>query len=669
MSVSTMKKLTVLAYSTDAEAVVRKLMNLRCVEMRPARSLHGNALSFVDCDAQKAEAERRLQSIRLAIPHLVKYTTRKKKLGRSLHRVDRDAFVREGRDKTAWRTVEETLTVVNDMARAQEKGTRARALMDSLLPWLEYDAPLNASGSAKTDLYLVGGAKIDAKEDALAAIEAAGGYPEVVSEEEHGLYLSLTCHKDDSERIDRVLTEYGFLKTAFPELSVTARVAYENAEAEELAAETEYLRLEEQLRELSQGLDDVEILCDLEATTVTVCLQKRKLATTKNCVLLEGWVPSFMEDRVTDALSKFECACELAVPDKDEEPPVLLRNNKFAANFEWVIGMYSYPKYGTFDPTFIMSIFYFIIFGLMFADVGYGLLLVLACFGGVKLLNPKPGLRRMMMMFGYCGFSCIAMGVIFGGWFGDLPVAIMTNLLHLPVDTGVGHFFASGLWFNPLDDPMTFLIVSLAVGAVHLIAGMAIRFVELCKRGAAMEAICTILPYWVLFLGLGLLLVNTTVGGYVALVGALMILFMMGYGQKGFFAYIKKGLGGLYNLISYASDLLSYSRILALGLVAGVIAKVINLITMMGDGNPVGFVIMLIVLIAGHLLNIAINLLGTFIHASRLQYLEFFGKFFEDGGVPFEPVAPAEEFSEDPYPTPNPNVNANKLKPISKKGD
>jgi V/A-type H+-transporting ATPase subunit I len=294
-----------------------------------------------------------------------------------------------------------------------------------------------------------------------------------------------------------------------------------------------------------------------------------------------------------------------------------------------------------------MSLFYFVIFGLMFADVGYGLLLIACCFGGIKLLNPRTGMKRMLSMFGYCGISCVIMGVIFGGWFGDLPVAIMTNLLHLPVDTGVGHFFSSGLWFNPLDDPMTFLIFSLVIGAIHMITGMAINFYVLCKHGRLAEALCTILPYWVLFGGLALLLVDFTIGGIVAALGAVLILALNGYGQKGFFPRVVKGLGGLYGLISYASDLLSYSRILALGLVAGVIAKVINLITMMGDGNPIGFVIMIIVLLIGHLLNIAINLLGTFIHASRLQYLEFFGKFFEDGGVPFDPALPAEEYSEE----------------------
>lgn len=246
------------------------------------------------------------------------------------------------------------------------------------------------------------------------------------------------------------------------------------------------------------------------------------------------------------------------------------------------------------------------------------------------------------------------MGAIFGGWFGDLPTAFMTNILHVPVDNSVGHFFSSGLWFNPLDDPMTFLVVSLAVGALHIIAGMAIKFVILCKEGNALEAVCTILPYWVLFAGLGMLAVGLVAPGAipsgvaagVSVAGAALILCLNGYGQKNPVQWIIKGFGGLYGLINYGSDLLSYSRILALGMVAGVIAKVINMITALGS-NPVGFLIMLVILLVGHGLNIAINILGTFVHAARLQYIEFFGKFYEDGGEPFTPALPTEEYSED----------------------
>ena len=201
---------------------------------------------------------------------------------------------------------------------------------------------------------------------------------EEVNADEHGCYVAVTVLKNDADRVDRLLMARGFVRVAFPQISQTARGAYEAANQRLLDIEREQFKQEELLRDYAEQLDDVEILCDIEQTTVNVCLQKRKLAATRNCAVLQGWIPATMETRVTKALSNFECACEIAEPEADEEPPVLLKNNKWAANFEWVIGMYSYPKYGTYDPSFIMAIFYFLIFGMMFADVGYGLLLAVS---------------------------------------------------------------------------------------------------------------------------------------------------------------------------------------------------------------------------------------------------------------------------------------------------
>ena len=677
MSVSAMKKLTVLASSKDADAIVRKLMNLKCVDIRSTKAGEGLVpFDTLECDSQKSEAEKRLSDIRRALPTLCRYTQRRAGLGRIVHRVDRDAFCRDSRDVLAWKTVCDTLAITEDVEEWNEELTRSQALLVALGPWLSYDAPLNASESAKTRLclgsYPAGTSALDVREE----LAEKNAYLEEISEDESGLYVAVTMLKEDAEAVEKCLVERGFLKaTALSEIEKTARAASEAAEQRIEEIGLQLLRAEEQLREAAENLADVEILADIEETTVRVCQQKRKLAATKNCAVLQGWIPEKAEERVARALSEFFCACEVEEPEEGEEPPVLLKNNGFASNFEWVIGMYSYPKYGTYDPTLVMSIFYFIIFGMMFADVGYGLLLVLGCFGGIKLLNPREGLRRSMTMFGYCGISCMIMGVLFGGWFGNLPTAIMNSFIYhadgVAETTAIGKFFYNGLIFNPIDSSIGFLLVSLGMGEIHLIAGMAINMIETCKKGRVLEGICSTVPYWVLFAGIDLMVpslyVNmfmtdpsavsaatadtfallSTIGSYLMFAGFGLIFLLKGVGNRGFVGWLVGGLGGLYSLISYASDLLSYSRILALGLVAGVIAQVINMLTALGSGGVVGFILMLVIMILGHVLNLAINLLGTFVHAARLQYIEFFGKFYEDGGEPFAPALPAEEFSED----------------------
>ena len=671
MSISTMKKLTVLAHSSDADAIVRRMLHLKCVQIQRSMPEAGElSLERIESDGKQTEIRERMAHIEAAMPRLAKYSTRRGGIGRRVQRLDRAAFVADGRAERAYLAVERTLAVKSRMDEIVAEQTRNEAAMQSLLPWLNYDAPLNEVSSAHTAMQL-GSCLV--KLYNYEALEAAGAYVEDVSDDGKTQYFSVTYHKEDEEAVTAALDKCAFLKVNFSDISTTAQAAYDELERCQSALAEENSALIETLMDLSESLDDIEVLYDVEGTNLNICLQKQKLYQTQNCIVLAGWLPAAAEEKVLNGLSAFECACEISEPEEGDEVPVLLRNNPFSGTFEWVIEMYSYPKYGGFDPTLIMSIFYFLIFGLMFADVGYGLLLVLACFGGVKLLNPKEGLKRMMLMFGYCGISCMIMGVLFGGWFGDLPVAIMNNFFPQfggqAQNTPIGHFFNNGVFFNPVSSSIPFLFVALGMGEVHLVAGMAVNMVLTWKSGKRIQALCENIPYWVMFAGVDMmaplaaagmisseplapqtqaLLENLSgIGMYVMFAGIAMILFLKGIGEKTVFAWLIKGLGGLYSLISFASDLLSYSRILALGLVASVIAQVINMLTSLGASGPVGFIFMVIVMILGHGLNLAINLLGTFVHAARLQYIEFFGKFYEDGGEAFKPALPAEEYSED----------------------
>ena len=679
MSISTMKKLTVLAHASDADAIVRRMLHLKCVEIQRSMPEAGElALERIESDGKQTEIRERLSRIEAAMPRLAKYSTRRGGLGRRVQRLDRAAFVADGRGERAWQAVERTLAAKTRMDEITAEQTRNEAMMKSLIPWLNYDASLNEGGSAHTAVQL---GSCSVKLYNYELLEAAGAYVEDVSDDGKTQYLAVTYHREDEDAVMAALGKCDFLKVSFSDISTTAQAAYDALEQRQATLAQENTKLVETLMDLAEFLDDIEVLYDVEATNLNVCLQKQKLYCTQNCIVLAGWVPAAAEQKVLEGLSAFECACEISEPEEGDTVPVLLRNNPFSSTFEWVIEMYSYPKYGTFDPTLIMSIFYFLIFGLMFADVGYGLLLVLACFGGVKLLNPKEGLKRMMLMFGYCGISCMIMGVLFGGWFGDLPVAIMNSFFPefggQAENTPIGHFFNNGVFFNPVSASIPFLFVALGMGEVHLVAGMAVNMVLTWKSGKRIQALCENIPYWVMFAGVdmmaplaaagmissdplpmetqALLESLSSIGMYVMLAGIAMILFLKGVGEKTVFAWLIKGLGGLYSLISFASDLLSYSRILALGLVASVIAQVINMLTSLGSSGPVGFIFMIIVMILGHGLNLAINLLGTFVHAARLQYIEFFGKFYEDGGESFKPALPAEEYSEDTSYVPNVN--------------
>lgn len=673
MPVSNMKKLTAFVFRDDSDRLVRKLMRLRCVQVRSLDAERSaQKLARVDCDGELISARKKLAAVDAVLPVLSRYSTRKMRFRRRVHEVDQQEFAGDGRAAHAWETVERAGALQETLAGLEAERVRLTALSESLQPWLEYDVPLSDCETAKTRTWL-GSIPLSVPQETVnAALTDAGCAVEAVDADEKFSYWAVTFLKEGEAETGAALATLGFVRQDFESETETALAASRRTEERLAALENETVQADEALHDCAEALDEIEILHDVAATDVRVAELKQRLAQTQTCTVLEGWYPENMEDALVGVLSKFECAYDTDKPEAGEEPPVLLRNNKFAQNFEWVIGMYSYPKYGTFDPTFIMSIFYFVIFGMMFADVGYGLLLTLACVAGIKLLNPKPGMRRMLSMFAWCGVSCAVLGVVFGGWFGDLPTAIMKNFMGIenPEATPVGHFFANGLLFNPVSSAVPFLILSLAVGEIHLVTGMAISMAETWKTGHRAEAVCGTVPFWVLFAGIDLAAPNMLIGmdmigqtmseatkasfagiadiaTYLMLAGAAGILLLKGVGQKSFGAWLVKGLGGLYSLISFASDLLSYSRILALGLVAGVIGQVINMITALGASGVGGFVAMLLVLIVGHVFNIAINLLGTFVHAARLQYIEFFGKFYEDGGAAFEPAAPSDDYTCD----------------------
>ena len=660
MSVCVMKKLTVLASERDADKLVRKLMRLRCVEIDavPLGDLpDGGTLLRYDCDEARAEAERRVADVTAALPILDGYAVHAKHHGKPIA-VSAEEFRSSGRLDQARATVSEVLAIRDGRIACQNESNRLESLSRSLVPWLEYAGSPESEETEYCETWL--GALpaktlISEADDALADLHAG---VEEVSRDQNALYVSVLLLKEESDAVARALAGIGFTRIAFKGLlsptTVTENVRLCARRIGEL--DNQMQTYSDRLGVLADQLDDVKILYDVETTCLTAARQKQKLAATEHCAILEGWVPAARADRVAAALDKLPCAYGLEDPSEEDEPPVLLKNNGFSSNFEWVVGMYSYPKYGTYDPTVIMSIYYFVIFGLMFADVGYGLLLTLGGFLGPKIMKASPGMKRAMTMFGYCGIACIILGAVFGGWFGDLPYAIMTAYMGYESTEAAQ---AAAPWFNgvtltlngeplslnPLVNPIPFLIISLAMGLIHIIGGMAIKFYVLCREKKVWSAIFDIGAYWVLFAGIGVVFLNKTVGLVLIIAAVATIILTYGRAKKSILAKLVFGLKGLYDLIGYASDLLSYSRILALGLAAGVMAQVFNLLGTLGGVSIPGILLLIVVMPLGHGLNMAINVLGAFVHTCRLQYLEFFSRFYEDGGAPFDPALPSDKYS------------------------
>ena len=362
--------------------------------------------------------------------------------------------------------------------------------------------------------------------------------------------------------------------------------------------------------------------------------------------MLSGFIPQKYAKKLETALtSKFDIAIDFSAPDDNDDVPVTLQNNAFASPVEGVLESYSLPGKGEVDPTSVMAIFYYILFGMMLSDAAYGLIIVAACgFVLTKYKNIKPGMK----MFLFCGISTTFWGILFGSYFGDVIDVVSTTFFNSPV-------IVPALWFVPLNEPMRMLAFSFGIGIVHLFTGLLIQLYELILAKKFKDAIYDVVSWYLLVGGLIIYMLSVpmvaemlvlnfilshsigNVGLICAIVGALLILFTAGRESKSPFKRLLKGLYGLYGVTGYLSDILSYSRLLALGLATGVIAQVFNKMGTMAGNGPVGIVLFIVVFIVGHTMNIAINLLGAYVHTNRLQFVEFFGKFYEGGGRKFSP--------------------------------
>jgi len=645
MAIAKMKKLQAFAHKSDTDKLVRKLTKLRCLDVETVDvndytdDSGACMLKKLDIDDSKVQIEAGIARINDAFVSLHKYDERKHGLFGNKTEVDLDVFAAGEDYKTAWDTVNETVNVQKRLVKIKTEYAELENQRDALYMWLDYELPVSFTGTKSTSVIM---GCLPAQADTAALLGELGEYMaelEEVSNDTSGIYISVIVHNNDYDSVQKVLASYGFLKITMNSGAKSARLEYSQTivKLEKLDSENE--KLIERLKELAGDLEKVEILFDCEKTTLGSVLCKQKFLRTSETVMVTGWVPADRQSDIEGLLDSFSCAYEMVDPNADEDAPILLKNNKFAKNFEWVLTMYAFPKYGRFDPTFIMSIFFTIIFGVMFADVGYGLILILGGFGAVFLFKLKGTIKNFMTMFGICGVSSFIMGILFGSYFGDMPTVIMQKYM------GIANPPQLFIAFDPVTDVIKYIALALAIGLVHMCVGMGIKFYMISKDSSVLDAIFDVGSYWVLFVGLGLLAVNKTAGFYVCMLGVLMLLLTQGRHEKKIGSKIVKGFASLYSMIGYASDLLSYMRIMALGLASAIIAQVVNVLGSLGTSPVAGIIGMTLAFFIGHSINMGLNVLGSFVHTSRLQYIEFFNKFFEDGGREFTPLAQSEEYS------------------------
>lgn len=659
MAVMPMQRIGIYALKSRRKPILELIQRRGVVEIH-AEKAEDAVFRQTDTAPAKARFENNTSTLQAALEALDKLEPEKKSLLAPL----------EGRTPIPLSRYEETAGAAGKTLRAASRVNalwkkcaddraeilRLEAQIRMLEPWSRLDVSMRTTGTASTAAF-IGSFPAEYTEETLKA-EIARGAPEidgvaveVLSAGTQQTCAFLLCHASNGAKLEAFLRSIGFTYPADrSKKPPQARMQDLNARIEKLRAEID--GAEAEIRTYAALRGAMQYTIDYFSMRIEKYDVLGRLWQSPHVFVITGYIPAESAPALEKELTeKFEAYVELETPAEDEDVPVKLKNNAFAAPVEGVLESYSMPGRKEIDPSTLMAVFYYFLFGMMLSDAGYGLLMVIGCgIALAKFKNMEESLRKFLKVFLYCGISTVFWGAMFGSFFGDAVTVIGKTFFN--VDIAI-----PALWFTPLNEPMRLLLFSFLIGVIHLFAGLGAQFYQLARQGLWKDAIFDVV-FWYMLVGGGILYLLSmqmfadmvslgftlpaavgTAGAIAAGIGAVGIVLTAGRESRSPFKRLLKGLYGLYGVSSYLSDILSYSRLLALGLATGVIASVFNQMGAMLGNSPAGVAVFVFAFLVGHTLNLGINVLGAYVHTNRLQFVEFFGKFFEGGSRKFNPFS------------------------------
>lgn len=659
MAVVPMKKLLICGMKKHRKPILELLQRQGEVEISSVLKEDGT-FTKMDVSSAKTVFEKNRAAAEQALQVLERLAPEEKGLldafeGRkelSLKEYEENALKQEEVMKTARRLLE------LEKRAAEEEGAVPKLVqqMDALEPWKDFDLPLDFKGTKQSAAFtgsMPGGTTLEDMYRMMGEYAPQAQTVDIseVSRTKELSCFFVVCSKEEAGAVEDGLRKMNFVRPPLTNLVPSERRKELEREIDQAKKAAEEAR--EAIKALAGEREAIKFVMDYYAMRAEKYGVLGGLLQSKRVFFITGFVPENRAEALKEALeSRFDALMETEEPDEKDDVPVLLHNNKFAEPVESVVESYSLPARGEMDPSGAVALFYYVLFGLMLSDAAYGLIMVAGCLYCLKKLkNIEPGFEKMLKMFLFCGISTTFWGFMFGSFFGDAVNVIAATFFHRP------DISLPAIWFEPVDIPMKMLVFAFALGILHLFTGLGIKLYSCIKAGSLKDGIYDA-GFWYMLVGGSILYLLTmpmftdmlglsfvvpapvgTVSGVLAAIGAVGIVLTSGRESKNWFKRILKGLYGVYGITSYLSDILSYSRLLALGLATSVISTVFNKMgSMVGDSIP-GVIVFILVFLIGHGLNLAINALGAYVHTNRLQFVEFFGKFYEGGGRKFQPFA------------------------------
>ena len=666
MGIVDMRKLEISATKKHRKQILEFLQKIGAVEI-DSLDVTDTAFEKMDTSGQRIRFQKIADDFDHVIEYLKKYD--KSKSG-SLLNLENTLISREEYDdivknaRKYYSKASDVLAIEKDIYESKATITRKENKIASLSPWSKLDIPLNSEKTKKTKIF-IGTFPDSLSEEKLYEIctkdleEPIPVTTEVLYNENQITNVCVIATNRVADKVEENMRSHGYSKLPF----LSHRIPDAAIEKRQKDIDAENLKIENAEKELESFVEFIpsfKIAADYYRTRSEKYRVLGTIPQSDKVFFIQGWVEAAQAEGIAKILEEqFDAVVD--IEQDDEAAPIKLKNNHFSEASEGVLESYGLPTHGRVDPTTVMSIFYVFFFGMMLSDAGYGLVMSIVC--AIVLMKYKrieSGLNKMLRLFFWCGLSTAFWGFMYGGFFGDAIDVVAHTFFGVPETTQV----LKPIWFAPLENPMRLLIYCMLFGLIHLFAGLGMKGYEYLKNKDIVGFISDIVSWYMFITGLVLMLVPSSIFASIAgkqivfspvlvtiskvltIGGLVIILLMSGRANKNWGLRIALGAYDIYGVTGWLSDVLSYSRLLALGLATGVIANVINMMASMNGKSVIGAIIFIVVFILGHTLNILINLLGAYVHTNRLQYVEFFGKFYDGGGKPFRPFKTINRYVE-----------------------
>lgn len=648
-----MKRLSLVALKSDQDAILNALQEAGTVEI--IKLADGDVQSG-DADTVNARIQRLAESINAVKPYAKKpgFLSPQK---REMKLSDMREYVPK-----AEQTTNEIEELTHTQARLLSEREKAVSTREALEPWEAMTVPMDTVKNTPRVHYFIG---LLASKDVERVREQEYLEAEFMNESAT-VPTILACKEDDTRIVQNFLKTVEWQDYVFPKLPGTPREAIESLNRRICEIDGEYDAAQKELEARGETIETLQNALDAETIDADRLSANNDLSYTAHAFVLEGWVRDDEVEKTEQAIKNVTEAYSFEVrdPAEGEEPPSVVKNNRFVKPFEEVQTLYSRPTYGTIDGTPYMTPFYILLFGLMLSDTGYGILLMLGTLLYIKKKKPtgmSAGISRVLF---WGGLSTIVWGVLCGSFFGITKTSASTIEVG-GVFSQISMFFEKlGIFpalLDPMQNSMVMLGLCFGLGVLHIVAGYIVGAIDRFSKGDWKSAIFDQISWVLITLGLvvgflpaiaGMAGMSVTLPKSVTMpaliaagVGALMVVLFKGREKRNILKRMMSGLGGLYDVTSVLADILSYARLFALGIATGVIGQVFNMLCGMlaSASNPVmkivGAIGSIVLLVLLHTFNVAINALGAFVHCARLQYVEFYGKFYESGGKEFRPLS------------------------------